>query len=989
MIKCIELELLPFYCSIVLAIQVPIENGHAEDLDKPFILHNELDISLIASEPDIVDPVALAFDHDCQLYVVEMRDYPNGVPKKNKGGSIKLLTDSNGNGKYERITHFANNLSYPTSIAPWKEGILVAAPPDILYLKDIDGDGVSDIRETLISGFKLGVTDSNFNSLRWSLDNWIHGANGGNGGEIRFAGINKPKTPLKNLDFRFRVDTRQLETTSQTGGGFGLVFNEWGHSFTTYNIDYLQQRIIPQRYIDQSQKLRPFEATRNISKHGKMARIFPIAEAETRVNHPEQAGYFSSAGGMGYLGISGYPGDLSGSIFVCDVVGNLINRNLLELNGGAYTAMRSPIEQKSEFFASSDNHFRPIAIELGPDGAIYVADMQRAVIEHPDYIPSKIKRGMNIREGEQRGRIYRITPKSNFSQTISTAKPVNLKNLEEEFANANQWRRLTTQRLIYESQDKSLTPRLRKLISHKSEFARLHALWCLHGLSVIESGDLLLGLSDPNPRIRENVIRIIEESGVIGDQLIQQKLVELANDTDPTVRFQLALTLGKVENSSSAQEALQSIYFKGHKDEWTRKAVLCSIKGDEVEFARKTANRIPPAYLEELFELSASRIENEIDLKNLINTILEASWKNDEKIKLLNALRSGISKSSNLKSIKHVKIQSLTEDLPHLNLELKMELHQLSITVGADPFLNKSSIRKIINQLPKPDGTNSKKIGQYIRFIAEASQSKEVVDKLISIIKSGANNEIQMSAINALAEITDNSQPSRLVSTWPYVLPSNRSQLINLLVYNNRFKEAFLKALESKNIALGEANLDLEHRRQLIRYSGSKIGNRAKKLFGDEEYSNRISIVDDWLVKLPKKGNANRGKEHFTNLCANCHKSRGEGHALGPELEGLNHRSVEDLASNIIDPNMAINPKYAPYKIITKSGDTYVGILSNQSANSVTVHMPLSISVNVNRDDIDQLQSMRSSLMPSGLEKSLTPAGLRDVIEYIRLSAAN
>ena len=147
--------------------------------------------------------------------------------------------------------------------------------------------------------------------------------------------------------------------------------------------------------------------------------------------------------------------------------------------------------------------------------------------------------------------------------------------------------------------------------------------------------------------------------------------------------------------------------------------------------------------------------------------------------------------------------------------------------------------------------------------------------------------------------------------------------------------------------------------------------------------------MDDWLLKLPKNGDANRGKEHFTNLCANCHKSRGEGHALGPELEGLNHRSVEDLASNIIDPNMAINPKYAPYKIITKSGDTYVGILSNQSANSVTVLMPLSISVNVNRDDIDQLQSMRSSLMPSGLEKSLTPAGLRDVIEYIRLSAAN
>ncbi|MEE2947561.1 MAG: PVC-type heme-binding CxxCH protein, partial [Verrucomicrobiota bacterium] len=288
---------LPFYCFIFWAILNSIESGHSKDPDKPFILHNELDISLIANEPDVVDPVALAFDHDCQLYVVEMRDYPNGVPKKNKGGAVKLLSDTNRDGKYDRITLFAKNLSYPTSVSAWRGGLLVAAPPDIVYLKDTNGDGISDNRETLISGFKLGVTDSNFNSLRWSLDNWIHGANGGNGGKIRFTGNNEPATSLRNLDFRFRPNIRQLETTSQTGGGFGLVFNEWGHSFTTYNIDYLQQRIIPQKYIDQAQNLRSFEATKNISMHGKMARIFPIAEAETRVNHPEQAGYFSSAGG--------------------------------------------------------------------------------------------------------------------------------------------------------------------------------------------------------------------------------------------------------------------------------------------------------------------------------------------------------------------------------------------------------------------------------------------------------------------------------------------------------------------------------------------------------------------------------------------------------------------------------------------------------------------------------------------------------------------
>ena len=976
------------YCLITMATQWPVNNGHAKDIDKPYILHKALDISLIASEPDIVDPVALTFDHNCRLFVVEMRDYPNGVTNKKKGGAIKLLSDTNGDGEFDKVTLFAKNLSYPTSATAWKDGILVAAPPNIVYLKDTDGDGVSDEKETFISGFKLGVTDSNLNSLRWNLDNWIHGANGGNGGNIYFTGKDEVKTPLRNLDFRFRPDIRRLETTSQTGGGFGLVFNEWGHSFTTYNIDYLQQRIIPQNYIDHAQNLRSFEATRNISRHGKMARIFPISEPETRVNHPEQAGYFSSAGGMGYLGIEGYPEDLSGSVFICDVVGNLIHRNILTLNGGAYTALRSPTEKKSEFFASSDNHFRPIAVELGPDGALYIADMQRSVIEHPDYIPNKIKRSINIREGDKRGRIYRITPKSKISPMISNLSPIKIQNIEEEFKNPNQWRRLTAQRLIYENQDRSLSPRLRKLISDKNDFARLHALWSLNGLEVIKPEDLLMGLSDKNPKIRENVIRIAEESGFIRDPLIQKKLIDMADDTDPTVRFQVALTLGKIEATPSTHRALQSIYLSDHKDMWTRKAVFCSLKENEVEFTRSMVDRIPPSYLDELFEISASRLKNETDLKILIGITLNTNWKKDEKVKLLNALRSGISRSKNIESLKSINIRSLTEGIPALNLEEKMELHQLSLITGSVPFLDDSSLGKIINQLPRPDGTNTKQIKQYIRFIADISQSKIVIDKLISIIKSASNDEIQITAINALSKITDREKSSSLVSLWPHVLPPNRSQVINIFVYNNRFKEAFLTALESKAIALGETNLDLEHRRQLIRYSGSSLGNRAKKLFGDEEYSNRISIVDDWLEKLPENGNAKRGEVHFNNLCASCHKSNGKGHALGPELEGLSHRSVEDLASNIIDPNMAINPKYAPYKIVTKSGDTYVGILSNQSSNSVSISMPFSISMNVNRDNIAQLQSMRSSIMPSGLEKSLTPDGLRDLIEFIRLPAA-
>src|SRR6266850_897434 len=148
-------------------------------------LHPALEMSLFASEPDVVDPVALTWDEQGRMYVVEMRDYPYGFgPDRKPGGTIRLLEDTDNDGKIDRSTLFAEGLSFPTSIAPWNGGVLVTAPPEMIFLKDTDGDGKADVREVVLKGFVRGVTDSNVNGLRWGLDNRVHGANGGNGGKI-------------------------------------------------------------------------------------------------------------------------------------------------------------------------------------------------------------------------------------------------------------------------------------------------------------------------------------------------------------------------------------------------------------------------------------------------------------------------------------------------------------------------------------------------------------------------------------------------------------------------------------------------------------------------------------------------------------------------------------------------------------------------------------------------------------------------------------
>src|SRR6266404_7827716 len=355
-------------------------------------VHPSLEISLFAAEPDVVDPVALTFDAAGRMYVVEMRDYPYGFgPGRKPGGTIRLLEDTNHDGKVDRSTVFAENLSFPTSICAWNGGVLVASPPELIFLKDTDGDGRADVREVMFKGFTLGVTDGNFNGLRWGLDNRVHGLNGGNSGKVESPRKPGQVTELGEMDFSFDPGTGDFATTFHSSGGFGLVFDDWGHNFVTYNINHIQHRFIPDRYLRRFPGFPPVEVTTSISDHEDMARIYPISVAETRPNHPEQSGHFSSAGGMGYVGWNGFGSELYGSLFVCDVVGNLVHRDVVREDGSGFVASRAAGEQHSEFFASRDNSFRPVAMEPGPDGALYLIDMQRDVIEHPDYIPENVR----------------------------------------------------------------------------------------------------------------------------------------------------------------------------------------------------------------------------------------------------------------------------------------------------------------------------------------------------------------------------------------------------------------------------------------------------------------------------------------------------------------------------------------------------------------------------------------------------------------------
>jgi putative heme-binding domain-containing protein len=259
-----------------------------------------------------------------------------------------------------------------------------------------------------------------------------------------------------------------------------------------------------------------------------------------------------------------------------------------------------------------------------------------------------------------------------------------------------------------------------------------------------------------------------------------------------------------------------------------------------------------------------------------------------------------------------------------------------------------------------------------------------VAETLNALLESSQPAVVQQAAIEVLSQFKETAVATNLVARWPSLVPSVRPTVINLLLARVPFHEVLMDAIEQERIKLGELNLDLEQRRRLLRESSPAIMARAAKLIGDEEYSNRKTVVEEWLRKLPSAGDLGRGRAVFEKACAQCHALAGVGQQVGPDLGALGHRSVEDLLSNILDPNMAINPAYVSFTAETVAGDIETGIMESESADTVILRQALGKRVILPRQQIQRLQSSGVSLMPEGLEAGLSPQDLRDLVAFLQ-----
>ncbi|MBI3879555.1 MAG: HEAT repeat domain-containing protein [Verrucomicrobia bacterium] len=999
-----------------------IPSKSAAEEAKTFRALDGFRMDLLAAEPLVASPVAMTYDENGRAYVCEMRDYPytdkahhkpnQENPTDSPIGRIRLIEDTNGDGKFDKSTVFAEGLSWPTGVACWKGGVFVAATPDIWYLKDTDGDGKADVRIKVFTGFRKLNVQAVMNNLVWALDNHIHGAGGSNGGQIR-PGEKPDAKPfvMTRNDFRFDPVTEQMELLSG-GARFGGSFDDWGNRFLCNIRNPAQHIVLPQRYLARNPYLAAHSPLNDMAESGDQLPVYAISQPEPwRVLRAKRwagerdivmprselvgAGVVTASSGVTSYRGAAYPEKYRGNVFVCECAGNLFYRLALTPDGPTFKAKR--VDGKTEMVASTDNWFRPVNFVNAPDGTLHVLDMYRENIEHPWSIPDDIHAAVDLEAGRDLGRLWRLTPLDFKPSKPPRLGSASTAELVATLENPNSWWRETAQRLLFERQDKSAAPALHNLVKKsKSPQTRLHALWTLDGLNELTDDDALTGLKDKAPGVRENALRLAEPRLVLlaGSSRREEaltsppekvslltsaatsaktkpsrsqknplldRILQLANESDPRVRLQVAFTLGELSDPR-ALPALEGMIRRHAEDPWLRTAVLSSVAntGDEllVRLLKGNFNRSKrhEPFLIELAQMIGARGKPE-ELQRVFAALggTTPQSKQGERT-VLAAIADGLKRSG--KSLRRATTEP--ESRQRINA-LLMQTEQDAMSETQSPSARAAAI-------------------QFLAY----DDFQNVRDALALLLNPKQPQEIQRAAIATTGSFTAPDTAPMLLKHWRAQTPALRSEVVLAMLGGRARVLPLLQAIERGEIPANQ--IPFAKRATLLRSTDAKVKELATKLFSDSAPGSRKEIVAKYQPALSMKGDAARGKKIFEATCATCHRAGDIGKDVGPNLATIRAWNPDQVLINILDPNREVAPNFMSYTVETKDGRTLDGLIAEESAASLTLKRAEGLTDTILRRDIASLTGSGLSLMPEGVEAAVSVEQMADLIAFLLAS---
>ena len=917
-------------------------------------LQDGFEIELVAAEPLVMDPVAIDWGPDGKLWVVEMADYPLGMDDQGEpGGRVRFLEDTNQDGKYDSSTLFMDKIPYPTGVMAWRDGVIISAAPSVFFAADRDQDGRAEVVQELYRGFVEGNQQHRVNGFERGLDNWIYLANGDSGGEVQSLKTGE-RVNLGGQDLRIRPDRGMIDL--QTGRTqFGRHRDDHGNWFGCSNPLPVRHFVLADHYMRRNPFVTAPPARRDIARVDN-TQLFPVSRV---LSH--WSGYRAPAAGSGHKFTSACStmvyrdnllgNDFLGDTFTCAPVHNLIHRRKLVPNGVSFESTRPDDNTDHEFLASTDSWFRPATVTTGPDGALWIVDMYRLVIEHPEWIDDQREKELFLRAGHDRGRIYRVFPSSAAPRPIVKFDTLDSSAVADLLDSSNGRVRDLAQQVLVARGDPAVTDKLeQQALQSPTPMGRLHALCTLAGIGQPKPETLITAFTDSSSTVRRHAIRLSEDH-LRTENETARKILAALNKTgpqqDPLVQLQLAYSLGEAAGNLGV-EILARMAVQHTDSTYLKAAIVSSLHRDNLPAFYKAIAKHPStaeAYRPTILQMAA-RMDASPFLASVVNDLLDQIDKAEPSTLSMRSLNSTLAVIDRKGNALPRKLQDRIAGV--INLAMKT-----ASSIETDP-----SIRVAAIELAGSDGRNAQKLL-----------------KLLSITEPV---EIQIATAGVVAPL----QPQQVLKRFSVFSPTVRSAAVDILLLRESTSLALLAAARDGTMPLN--SIGLVHRQKLTNHANKQVQAEARLLFkSGQGTSERRKIAAEYKSKVTGNGKVELGKTLYTKHCSACHRFNGNGNIVGPDLTALKNRSTEALVTAIIDPGAAVEDKYIGYSVLTIDGVVHAGIIAGESSTAIELVFADGKRKTIVRSDIERIQSSGQSLMPEGMEKNITTEEMNHLITFL------
>lgn len=957
-------------------------------------------IELVASEPLISDPVDMVIDEEGRLYVVEMHGYPLDLAHT---GKVILLSDKNGDGEMDARTVFAAGFTLPTGIMRWKKGVIVTDAPNVYYLEDTTGDGKADIKDTLLAGFALTNPQYLVNNPVYGLDNWIYLAHegisetetyrdkfGDPGSDIYYP--HHPGGPRLAANaggriVRFRPDSFALEAMSSSTQ-FGHTFDTWGHHFLVVNDNHIYQEVIEEKYLRRNPALLAGSATESLSDHGDACEVFPIT-----INPENQlltdVGVMTSACGITVYQGGAFPDEYNRDItFVCEPVSNLVHADYLEQRGAGFLARRK--RKKKAFLASTDAWFRPVNLYIGPDGALYVVDYYREIIEHPEWMSGEAINSGKLYNGMDKGRIYRITaagaPPARWTAGLNLNQ-LSDRQLAGKLADENIWWRRNAQRLLVDRDHESAVAPLAELATHSpSAPGRLHALWVLQGMNKLDVTLIKKALRDSVAGIRENAVKLAELQ-VRNDTSLIRSLLSLKDDPDPRVRFQLLCTLGAF-SLPEVEKAREALLFDHIDDKWMQAAALSAASVRSVPLLEKVIAGYDPSV--SAYGELAGRLAQAIgagETAGVILPLLNRAAKGGDTWQrpFMEGLAAGLSNREKLPAgIRSAETLLVKICLGHPDVFMRRSARSILARIGFPGGSRGVALSRQAKQMAEDEALSSDKRAEAVCLLA-ARKPEEQVALFKRLLTPGVAPGIQLAALQGWNAVPDTTVSAFILAHWDSFTPDIRDAALNTFItepFNIPRIRILLRALGNGRI--NKQALGWPRSVVLMRDIPDSLKEQARSLLAGAE-DDRKSAIGRYRQALGLKGDPRKGKAVYQTHCLICHSIQGRmGVDFGPDLGTVRNWTAESIMVNILDPDKSIAHGYEMWIITQKDGTSSRGIIVSETPNAIMLRRENGLEITIARATISALKPLDISPMPADFDRKINQQQMADLIAFIK-----